>query len=267
MTETLGVLPRETPGAAAAPVLQVERLSKDFGGLRAVDAVTLEVREGEILGIVGPNGAGKTVLINLITGFHRPSAGSVRFFGKDTTNLPLHKIGRLGIARTFQNIRLFKRMTALENVLTAVKRHVARPARAAFALRPASQGLDEAMELLELMGIAERADQPAGALPYGDARRLEIARSLAGEPKLLMLDEPAAGMNEQETQALIDDVRKVRHRLHALVLIEHDMTLIRALSERIIAMNYGRIMAQGDTEEVLSHPEVVEAYLGAEEIE
>lgn len=267
MTETLGVMPKGGGASGAAPVLRIEALSKDFGGLRAVDDVTMDVREGEILGIVGPNGAGKTVLINLVTGFYRPSGGSIRFFGDEISRLPLYKIGRLGIARTFQNIRLFKRMTALENVLTAVKRHVAHPARAAFVLRRSSQGLDEAMELLDLMGIAGRADQPAGALPYGDARRLEIARALAGEPKLLLLDEPAAGMNEQETQELIDDVRKVRGRLRALVLIEHDMTLIRALSDRIVAINYGRIMAEGTAEEVLSHPEVVEAYLGAEDLE
>lgn len=267
MTETLGVMPREAAASGATTVLRTEALSKDFGGLRAVDDVSFDVNEGEILGIVGPNGAGKTVLINLVTGFYRPSGGSIRFFGEEIAHLPLHKIGRLGIARTFQNIRLFKRMTALENVLTAVKRHVLHPTRAAFALRPSKQGLDEAMELLDLMGIAERADQPAGILPYGDARRLEIARALAGEPKLLLLDEPAAGMNEQETQELIDDVRKVRGRLRALVLVEHDMTLIRALSDRIVAINYGRIMAEGNAEDVLSHPEVVEAYLGAEDVE
>ncbi len=267
MTETLSVMPRGVEAGHAAPVLQIEGLSKDFGGLRAVDDVSLEVREGEILGIVGPNGAGKTVLINVVTGFYRPSSGSIRFFGQEIAQMPLHKIGQLGIARTFQNIRLFKRMTALENVLTAVKRHATNPVRAAFTLRRSSQGLDEAMELLELMGIAGRADQPAGSLPYGDARRLEIARALGGEPKLLLLDEPAAGMNEQETQELIADVRKVRGRLHALLLIEHDMTLIRALSDRIVAINYGRIMAEGSAEEVLSHPEVVEAYLGAEDVE
>lgn len=261
----------ETPAAAGqnglSIVLDVDGLSKVFGGLRAIDSLSMQVRDGEILGIVGPNGAGKTVLINLVTGFYRPNGGTIRFFERDITNLPLHRIGRLGVARTFQNIRLFQRMTALENVLTAIKRHAVHPLRAALAVTRAGQGLDEAMELLELMGIASRANQPAGELPYGDARRLEVARALASQPKLLLLDEPAAGMNEQETNELIDDIQKVRPRLNAIALIEHDMSLIRVLSDRIIAINYGKVIAEGLAADVLSHPEVVEAYLGTEDID
>lgn len=255
------------PDGRSAPVLEIEALTKSFGGIQAIDGVSLNVNDGEILGIVGPNGAGKTVLINMVSGFYRPTSGSIRFFGEAIDRMPLHKIGRLGIARTFQNIRLFKRMTALENVLTAIKRHASHPILAAFAFAPSRQGLDEAMELLDLMGLTARANQSAGELPYGDARRLEIARALASEPKLLLLDEPAAGMNEQETAELIQDIQKVRHRLRAIALIEHDMTLIRALSDRIIAMNYGRIVAEGSAAEVLAHPEVVESYLGTEDVD
>jgi branched-chain amino acid transport system ATP-binding protein len=254
-------------GAAGAPILEIEALTKSFGGIQAIDGVSLNVKDGEILGIVGPNGAGKTVLINMVSGFYRPTSGSIRFFGETIDRLPLHKIGRLGIARTFQNIRLFTRMTALENVLTAIKRHTTHPILAALAYAPSRQGLDEAMELLDLMGLTARANQSAGELPYGDARRLEIARALATEPKLLLLDEPAAGMNEQETSELIEDIQKVRHRLRAIALIEHDMTLIRALSDRIIAMNYGRVVAEGPAAEVLAHPEVVESYLGTEDVD
>ncbi len=253
------------PGGEA--ILEIDALTKAFGGIQAIDGVTLNVHDGEILGIVGPNGAGKTVLINMVTGFYRPTSGSIRFYGEAIDRLPLHKIGRRGIARTFQNVRLFKRMTALENVMTAIQRHNAHPIRALLAVSPKAQGIDEAMGLLDLMGLTKRADQMAGQLPYGDARRLEIARALATQPKLLLLDEPAAGMNEQETDALIADVRKARVRLRAMVLIEHDMTLIRALSDRIIAMNYGRIVAEGETEDVLSHPEVIESYLGTEDID
>ncbi len=250
--------PPGTLDGTGKPVLEIDSLTKAFGGIQAIDCVSLTVNDGEILGIVGPNGAGKTVLINMVSG---------RFNGQKIDGLPLHKVGRLGIARTFQNIRLFNRMTALENVLTAIKQHTTHPILAALAFAPSRQGIDEAMELLDLMGLTARANQGAGELPYGDARRLEIARALATKPKLLLLDEPAAGMNEQETGELIEDIRKVRNRLDAIALIEHDMTLIRALSDRIIAMNYGKIVAEGSSKEVLSHPEVVEAYLGTDEEE
>lgn len=249
----------------AAPVLEARDLTKVFGGIRAIDGLSMHVVEGEILGIIGPNGAGKTVLINLITGFYRPTAGSISFLGERIERRPLHHIGRIGIARTFQNIRLFRRMTALENVLVAIQRHGAHPVLSAFRLRPRTQGLDEAMELLTLMGLADRANQNAGTLAYGDARRLEIARALATKPRLLLLDEPAAGMNEQETEELIADIRKIRTRLSAIALIEHDMSLIRSLSERVVAVNYGKVIAEGDAGSVLSHPQVIEAYLGKEE--
>jgi branched-chain amino acid transport system ATP-binding protein len=179
-----------------ASLIEVAKVGKSFGGLRAIDDLSLEVRTGEVLGIVGPNGAGKSVLVNLITGFYRPNEGVIRFLGRDITRLGRHEISRLGISRTFQNIRLFRRMTVLENVLVADKRHAKAPFAAVFCFGHRQREIAAAMDLLDLMGLADRADRMAGTLPYGDARRLEIARALAGRPKLLLLDEPAAGMNE-----------------------------------------------------------------------
>jgi ABC-type branched-subunit amino acid transport system ATPase component len=244
------------------PILEVDAVVKRFGGLVAVDSITLEVREREALGIVGPNGAGKTALINLVSGFYRVDGGAIRFRGRDITNLKLHRIGRLGIARTFQNIRIFRRMTVLENVMAANPRHTARPLRSFLVSGAARADVDEAMALLEFMGLAGRADQLAGGLPYGDARRLEMARALAAAPSLLLLDEPSAGMNEAETARLIADIHKCRERLQGIVLIEHDMTMIRQVADRVIAMDYGKKMAEGTAEQVLNDPEVRRAYLG-----
>ena len=246
------------------PVLKVDAIAKQFDGLRAVDGVSFEVAKGEIVGIIGPNGAGKTVLINLISGFYPVTSGEVWLAGENVTSLPLHEIGRRGLARTFQNIRLFRRMTVLENVLIADQRHARRPARAFFAFGRQRLEISRAARYLELMGLTARANQLAGTLPYGEARRLEIARALATEPKLLMLDEPAAGMNEEETAELVQDVRRARSAVDAIVLIEHDMSLIQALSDKVIAMDYGRVMAQGTSAEVLANPEVQRAYLGEE---
>jgi branched-chain amino acid transport system ATP-binding protein len=248
----------------ATPVIQIEGLHKDFGGVRAIDDLALEVRPQEIVGIVGPNGAGKSVLVNLITGFYRATAGAIRFMGTDITRLPRHRISRLGIARTFQNIRLFKRMTVLENVLVANKPHAVAPFASLLAFRRQRREIAAAMDLLKLMRLTDRADQLAGTLPYGDARRLEIARALASTPKLLILDEPAAGMNEEEAAELIEDVRSTRSLLNAIILIEHDMTLIRELSDRLVGMDYGRKMAEGTTEAVFSDPVFIKAYLGLE---
>jgi ABC-type branched-subunit amino acid transport system ATPase component len=251
--------------AAAEPVLAVEALAKSFGGLRAIDGLSLELRAGEILGIVGPNGAGKSVLVNLVTGFYRPSAGAIRFKGRPTAHLARHRISRLGIARTFQHVRLFRRMTVLENVLVADKRDAAAPFAALFGgAARRRRDVARAMEFLSLMGLADRADRPAGTLAYGDARRLEIARALAGEPAVLFLDEPAAGMNDAETAALVEDVRTCRGLVEAIGLIEHDMSLVRALSDRIVAIDCGRKLAEGTPDEVFADPAFVAAYLGAE---
>jgi branched-chain amino acid transport system ATP-binding protein len=243
-------------------VLKVQAVSKAFGGIRALDGIELELREGEILGVIGPNGAGKTALINTITGFYRADAGRVEFLGEQITAEPLHSISSRGIARTFQNIRLFRRMTVLENVLVADSVFSEKPFASLFQWRQQRASVGTAMELLALMGLAEKADHRADSLPYGEARRVEIARALMRNPVLLLLDEPAAGMNEAETARLVRDIRAAMPRVRAMILIEHDMSLIRALSTRIIAMDYGRKIAEGSPDEVLSHTDVQRAYLG-----
>lgn len=245
-----------------APLLVAENMTKRFGGLTALSGVSLRIMPGEVLGVVGPNGAGKSVLINLLTHFYPPTAGSLRFDGVDVTRASALSLARRGVARTFQNIRLFKRMTVLENVLVADPATARAPFSSFFRSR---RGLAEAMELLDLMRLRELADQPAGALSYGAARRLEIARALASRPKLLLLDEPAAGMNEEETSALVQDIGKARVRVRAILLVEHDMSLICALSSRLVALIAGQTVAEGTVKDVLGHPEVIEAYLGPEE--
>lgn len=245
-------------------VLSVSGLCKHFGGVRALDGLDLTVRKGEILGVVGPNGAGKTALINTITGFYRATSGRIDLNGVDISSRPMHIIGRLGVSRTFQNIRLFKRLSVLENVLVANKTNAIHLLRSLFRSGSNRREQEEAMRLLELLKLAEKANQPASSLSYGDARRLEIARALAGKPLLLLLDEPAAGMNESETRQLVEDIQQLRHQVDAILLVEHDMDLIRKLSDRLIAMDYGKKIAEGTPAEVLSHPDVLRAYLGSD---
>jgi len=246
-------------------ILDVAHVMKKFDGLMAVDDVSFQVREGEILGIIGPNGAGKTVLINLISGFYSLSSGTIHLIGEDIGGLPLHRISRMGVARTFQNIRVLKRLSVLENVMAANQVHTRRPLQSLLSFGRQHAEIERAMHFIELMGLRTQANQLAGGLPYGQARRLEIARALASEPKLLLLDEPAAGMNEEETSELVQDVRKARTMVSAIVLIEHDMSLISALADRVIGVNYGRIMAQGGVAEVLANAEVKRAYLGEDQ--
>ena len=243
-------------------LLTAEGLCKSFGGLQALADVSLTLNTGEILGIVGPNGAGKSVLINLITQFHAPSAGRLTLAGEDVTGHSRLRMARCGVARTFQNIRLFKRMTVLENVLVADPDTAARPLVSVFRRKA---GVERALELLDLMRLGALADRPAGSLPYGAARRLEIARALATRPRLLLLDEPAAGMNEEETAALVHDIGVARQRVEGILLVEHDMPLIRALSSRLVALNAGRKVTEGPVAEVLSDARVIEAYLGPED--
>ncbi len=248
------------------PVAEISVLSKSFGGLRALADVTFDIRTGEILGIIGPNGAGKTALINTITGFYRADSGRVRFLDRDITRLSMHRIGRMGIARTFQNIRLFRRLTALENVMVAAPSGIAAPFRSTLRWRRQAD-IATAMETLASVGLADKADQMAGTLAYGDARRLEIARALASSPRLLLLDEPAAGMNESESAALVEDITHLRGRLAAIVLIEHDMAVVRGLADRLLALDAGRVLTEGTPDDVLRHPQVVQAYLGEEAVE
>ena len=243
-------------------ILEVRDLHKSFGGVRALDGIDLHVSEGELVGLIGPNGAGKTALLNTITGFYRATSGSILFMGQEIATTAMHEVGRRGVGRTFQNIRLFRRMTVLENVLVAFKPFAAHPWRAMLGFGTGRVALAEAMGWLDMLQLADKADRAASSLSYGDARRLEIARAMAGNPKLLLLDEPAAGMNEAETQQLVNDIGMVSKQVSSILLIEHDMDLIRQLSNRVVAMDFGRKIAEGRSDEVLRHPEVLKAYLG-----
>ena len=246
------------------PILVVDGLCKSFHGLAALQSVSLVVRRGEILGLIGPNGAGKSVFVNVVTGVYPPTDGTISYCGRDVTYFPSYALARMGIARTYQNIRLLRRMTVLENVLVAIKDHVGRPFRSVFA-RNQRRFVAAAMALLEQFYLVDKSEWLAGSLAYGEARRLEIARALAGKPSLLFLDEPAAGMNERETKQLGDTIRSSQALVEAIVLIEHDVAMMRDLSHRLVVMDAGRTIAEGRPDDVLTQPAVIEAYLGTDE--
>lgn len=246
-------------------ILELKSVTKAFGGLIALADFFLTVEEGEILGLIGPNGAGKTTIINLITGFYQPTSGEILLDGKDISLVPVHEKARLGISRTYQNIRLFKRMTVLENVVIAERESILKPVRSIlspFNKEKVKSKTEKAVALLDGLGLGQHLSKKAGELSYGDQRRLEIARCMATNPKLLLLDEPAAGMNEEETAELISDIRLISKQVKGIILVEHDLTVIRELSDRVIALDYGKKIAEGTPTEVLSHPTVVEAYMG-----
>ena len=249
-------------------MLEVNHLAIQFGGLRAVDGFNVKIEKGELYGLIGPNGAGKTTIFNLLTGVYKPTEGIIRLDGKDITGKSPIEINKAGIARTFQNIRLFKAMPVLDNVKVGLHNHYKYSTLTGVLRLPKyfkveKEMNEKAMEILKVFNLDQEADTLAGNLPYGKQRKLEIARALATSPKLLLLDEPAAGMNPNETQELMDTIRFVQdHFQMTTLLIEHDMKLVGGICEKLTVLNFGQVLAQGETAEVLSNPQVITAYLG-----
>ena len=249
-------------------MLEVNNLSIQFGGLHAVDNFQLKIEKGELYGLIGPNGAGKTTVFNLLTGVYKPTEGIIKLDGQDITGKSIIDINKAGIARTFQNIRLFKDMTVLDNVKAGLHNHYKYSTLTGLLRLPKYFKVEKemnarAMEILKVFNLDQEAGLLAGNLPYGKQRKLEIARALATDPKLLLLDEPAAGMNPNETQELMDTIRFVRDHFNmTILLIEHDMKLVGGICEELTVLNFGQVLCQGETAKVLKDPAVVTAYLG-----
>ena len=252
----------------AVPVLETHHLGIDFGGLTAVDDFSLTVGKTEIAGLIGPNGAGKTTVFNLLTNVYQPTRGSIMINGFSSAGKSTAQVNRLGIARTFQNIRLFSNMSVIDNVKVGMhnstKESLLAALTHAFGYGKAEKIANErALELLDFLGLADLASATSGSLPYGAQRRLEIVRALATNPRILLLDEPAAGMNPSETMELMENIRNIRDTFGiAIMLIEHDMSLVMGICEGICVLNYGKIIAKGTPDDIRSNPTVIEAYLG-----
>lgn len=249
-------------------LLAIENIGISFGGIQALSDVTLDIRRGEIFAVIGPNGAGKTTLFNIISGLYPPRQGRVVLDGRDITGLPPHALARRGMSRTFQNLQVFFRMSAVENVMVGRHMHEKRNALAHMLALPSvrrqnCQTRKIAEELLALVGLSELADKPAGSLPYGALKRLEIARAIAAEPNILLLDEPAAGCNPIETEEIDELIKTISRSGVTVVLMEHDMRLVMKISDRIHVLDHGTTLAEGDAASVRANPAVIAAYLGS----
>ena len=252
-------------------LLEADNVTMQFGGLRAIDSLDFKIMQGQLVGLIGPNGAGKTTVFNVLTGVYQPSAGTVRLEGAPLTGLRPFEISQRGVARTFQNIRLFKGLTVLENVLIAGHQHMTYSLFATLfqstQFKKEEQVLHEkAFRLLKIFGLDHKAHEPANSLPYGEQRKLEIVRALATEPKIILLDEPAAGMNHSETHHLMETIAQIRKQFNLTVLlIEHDMKLVMGICENIVVLDHGVKIEEGAPEKVQTSKKVIEAYLGPEE--
>lgn len=248
--------------------LSTENLSKDFGGLRAVNNVSLSVEKGAIHALIGPNGAGKTTIFNIISGIEKPSGGQVYFKGRNITHYHLYQIAGLGIARTFQNLRIFENMTVLENVMTGRHLHsksnfFSSGLRLPWNVKQEKEIIEQSTVILDFLGLKEKAYLHATGLPYGERRLLEIARALATEPDLLLFDEPAAGLNSKETDVLAEKISQIRAKGITILIVEHDMGLVMMISDQITVLDYGEVIAEGDPMEIQNNPRVIQTYLGS----
>lgn len=255
----------------ANPLLEIDKISIQFGGLKAVDNFSMKLDQGELAGLIGPNGAGKTTVFNLLTGVYNPTSGSIQLAGQPIHGLKTYEISRLGLARTFQNIRLFKELSVLDNILLGQHQHTHYGFAQAVFLTPAFKKEEadkkvQAIDLLKIFQLEAKMNDTAGSLPYGEQRKLEILRALATQPKILLLDEPAAGMNNSETAGLMEIISMIREKFKlTILLIEHDMKFVMRICERIHVLDHGIKIAEGIPSYIQSHPEVIKAYLGTDE--